>query len=77
MRDEVAAVVPATRADDVVGHARARPRRRRPRPARREPASRASTVGGCTRESPDLYSYRRDGARPSGRQAGLIRMASA
>jgi copper oxidase (laccase) domain-containing protein len=26
----------------------------------------------CTRESPDLFSYRRDGTR-SGRQAGLIR----
>lgn len=29
-------------------------------------------VGACTRESPDLYSYRRDGAR-AGRFAGLIR----
>lgn len=29
-------------------------------------------VGVCTRESPDLYSYRRDGAR-AGRFAGLIR----
>jgi copper oxidase (laccase) domain-containing protein len=28
----------------------------------------------CTRESPDLFSYRRDGAR-SGRQAGIIRIA--
>lgn len=27
----------------------------------------------CTRESPDLYSYRRDG-RSAGRQAGLVRM---
>ena len=29
----------------------------------------------CTRESPDLFSYRRDGPR-SGRQAGIIRIAS-
>lgn len=29
----------------------------------------------CTRESPDLYSHRRDGAR-AGRHAGLVRMAS-
>lgn len=29
-------------------------------------------TGGCTRESPDLYSYRRDGAR-AGRFAGMIR----
>ena len=28
----------------------------------------------CTRESPDLFSYRRDG-RASGRQAGLVRIA--
>jgi hypothetical protein len=27
----------------------------------------------CTRESPDLYSYRRDGLR-AGRQAGLVRI---
>lgn len=30
-------------------------------------------VGACTRESPDLYSYRRD-RRGAGRNAGLIRM---
>jgi YfiH family protein len=30
-------------------------------------------VARCTLESPDLYSYRRDGAR-AGRQAGLVRM---
>jgi hypothetical protein len=30
-------------------------------------------VGVCTRESPDLYSYRRDGER-AGRLAGLIRL---
>jgi polyphenol oxidase len=28
----------------------------------------------CTRESPDLFSYRRDG-KASGRQAGLVRIA--
>jgi hypothetical protein len=27
----------------------------------------------CTRESPDLFSYRRDGVR-SGRQSGIIRI---
>lgn len=31
-------------------------------------------AGRCTRESPDLYSYRRDGAA-AGRQVGLIRRA--
>jgi copper oxidase (laccase) domain-containing protein len=30
-------------------------------------------VGRCTRESADLYSYRRDGAE-AGRLAGLIRL---
>ena len=30
-------------------------------------------VSRCTRESPDLYSYRRDGRR-AGRQAGLVRI---
>ncbi|GAA4805945.1 peptidoglycan editing factor PgeF [Nocardioides caeni] len=33
-------------------------------------------AGRCTRESPDLYSYRRDGA-DAGRQAGVIRLAHA
>ena len=32
-------------------------------------------AGGCTRESPDLYSFRRDGAR-AGRLAGLVRLHS-
>lgn len=32
-------------------------------------------VGRCTRESPDLYSYRRDGAH-AGRLGGLIRLRS-
>ena len=32
-------------------------------------------VSRCTRESDDLYSYRRDGAR-AGRLAGLIRLRS-
>ena len=33
-------------------------------------------VSRCTLESPDLYSYRRDGAR-AGRQAGMIRLREA
>jgi len=32
-------------------------------------------VSRCTRESEDLFSYRRDGAR-AGRLAGLIRLRS-
>ncbi len=32
-------------------------------------------AAGCTRESPDLYSYRRDG-RSAGRLAGLVRIAA-
>jgi copper oxidase (laccase) domain-containing protein len=32
-------------------------------------------VSRCTRESPDLYSHRRDGAG-AGRLAGVIRMRS-
>jgi YfiH family protein len=32
-----------------------------------------SDVSRCTRESPDLYSYRRDGSA-AGRQAGLVRL---
>jgi YfiH family protein len=35
----------------------------------------AVDVSRCTRESPDLYSYRREG-KQSGRQAGLIRLAT-
>jgi YfiH family protein len=34
---------------------------------------RVQAVGGCTRESADLYSYRRDG-HAAGRMAGLIRL---
>lgn len=36
---------------------------------------RTHDVGTCTRESPDLYSHRRDGDR-AGRSAGLIRIRS-
>jgi len=32
-------------------------------------------LSACTRESPDLFSYRRDGPA-SGRQSGIIRIAS-
>ena len=35
-----------------------------------------SDVSRCTRESPDLYSHRRDGRR-AGRQAGLVRLREA
>jgi polyphenol oxidase len=36
-------------------------------------AQRVEAVGRCTREDPDLFSYRRDGAA-SGRLAGLVRV---
>ncbi len=42
-------------------------------PSSSAPGSRWSTSSRCTRESPDLYSYRRDGAG-AGRLAGVIRM---
>ena len=37
------------------------------------PASSVESLDRCTREDPDLFSYRRDGAA-SGRLAGLIRV---
>ena len=75
MQDDVAAVVPASRATTSWGT---------PsldigagiRPSSPTRASPASTSRVCTRESPDLYSYRRD-RLTSGRQAGVIRMATA
>jgi len=71
MQDEVATVEPATRATtswgtpslDVGAGVRAQ--------LDREPVE-VVDLATCTRESPDLFSYRRDGKR-SGRQAGLIR----
>jgi copper oxidase (laccase) domain-containing protein len=73
MRDEVAAVEPASRATtswgtpsvDVGAGVRAQ--------LRREDV-RVVDLSRCTRESPDLFSYRRDDRR-SGRQAGIIRIA--
>lgn len=74
MRDEVAAVEPATRATtswdtpaiDLGAGIRAQLERERVETV---------DVARCTRESADLYSYRRDGAR-AGRQAGIIRLSS-
>lgn len=72
LRDEVAAVVPETRATTSWGT-----------PALdlgagvatqlRAAGARVVDVAACTLESPDLYSYRRDGAG-SGRLAGLVRL---
>jgi YfiH family protein len=70
MRDEVAAVVPEARATTTWGTpsldlgAGVR--------AQLEAAGvTVNDVSRCTRESPDLYSYRRDG-RQAGRMAGLV-----
>ncbi len=73
MRDEVAAAEPASRATtswgtpsvDVGAGVRAQLVR---------DGVEVVDVSRCTRESPDLFSYRREGPR-SGRQAGLIRRA--
>jgi hypothetical protein len=73
MRDEVAEVEPAsaattrqgTPAIDVAAGVRAQLARA---------GVRVEYVGGCTLESSDLYSYRRDG-ESAGRLAGVIRMA--
>ncbi|MDO9455577.1 peptidoglycan editing factor PgeF [Nocardioides sp.] len=74
LQDEVAAAVPATRATtswgtpslDLGAGVRAQ---------LEEAGAQVVDVAACTRESPDLFSYRRDGAG-SGRLAGLIRRAS-
>jgi polyphenol oxidase len=71
LRDEVAAVEPASRGTtswgtpsvDVGAGVRAQLER---------DGVEVVDLSSCTRESPDLFSYRRDG-RASGRQAGLIR----
>lgn len=74
MREEVASLEPAsasvsrsgTPAIDVAAGVRAQLARARVQVA---------YIGGCTRESPDLYSFRRDG-ESAGRLAGVIRMAA-
>ena len=72
MQDEVSGVVPRSRATtswgtpslDLGAGVRAQ---------LEECGVTVSDVSRCTRESPDLYSHRRDGAR-AGRQAGLVRL---
>ncbi len=71
MRDDVSAVEPASRATtswgtpslDLGAGVRAQLER---------DGVEVVDLSRCTRESPDLFSYRRDGRR-SGRQAGVIR----
>jgi YfiH family protein len=73
MQDDVAAVIPASRATtswgtpsvDLGAGIRAQ---------LRDEQVECVDLSRCTRESPDLYSYRRD-RLGSGRQAGVIRMA--
>jgi purine-nucleoside/S-methyl-5'-thioadenosine phosphorylase / adenosine deaminase len=75
MRDEVSAVEPASRATtswgtpslDLGAGVRAQLERE---------GVEVVDLSRCTRESPDLFSYRRDG-RESGRQAGVIRRTGA
>lgn len=75
MQDEVAAIEPASRATtswgtpslDIGAGVRAQLERA---------GVTVVDAARCTRESPDLYSYRRDGAT-SGRLAGVIRLRSA
>jgi polyphenol oxidase len=72
LQDDVASVEPASRATtswgtpslDVAAGVRAQLQREGIEPV---------DLSTCTRESPDLFSYRRDG-RHSGRQAGIIRV---
>lgn len=74
LQDEVAAAVPATRALtswgtpslDLGAGVRAQ---------LEADGVKVVDVSACTRESPDLFSYRRDGPR-SGRLAGLIRISA-
>ena len=71
LADEVVAAVAGDPGDEQRGHAGARPARRRRRPAASRPASRTIEADPwCTAESPDLYSYRRDGV--TGRFAGVV-----
>ncbi|MCW2813774.1 MAG: yfiH [Nocardioides sp.] len=74
LQDEVAALVPATRATTSWGT----PSLDLGAGVRAQLEAGGATVvdvSSCTRESPDLFSYRRDGAG-SGRLAGLIRRAA-
>ena len=71
MQDDVAAVVPEARADDHLGDAVARPRRRRTRPASRRGSHRRRRLTVHPRVARPAHSYRRDGRR-SGRIAGLV-----
>ena len=57
----------------LVGHALPRPRGRACVPSSRTPGWRVVDVARCTRESRDLYSFRRDGEQ-AGRLAGLVRL---
>ncbi len=75
MREDVAAAVPASRAETSWGT----PSVDLGAGVRAQLAAVDVVVhdaGRCTRESPDLYSYRRDGDR-AGRLAGLVRLRSA
>ena len=74
MRDEVAALVPASAATTSWGT----PSLDLGAGVRAQLEDDGVTVvdmSTCTRESPDLYSYRRDGAL-AGRHAGLVRLAA-
>lgn len=75
LQDEVAAAVPASRATTSWGT----PALDIGAGVRAQLAAQGIEVvdaGRCTRESPDLYSYRRDGVG-AGRQAGIIRLGGA
>ena len=73
MQDQVAAVEPATRATTSWGTPAVDIGAGVVAQLEREGVE-VVDLSRCTRESPDLFSYRRDGTR-SGRQAGLIRRA--
>ena len=75
MQDEVAAAVPASPGHHVVGDA-AVDIGAGIRAQLADEGVACVDFSVCTRESPDLYSYRRD-RLASGRQAGVIRMATA
>ena len=74
MREDVAAAVPASRATTSWGTASV-DLGAGIKAQLAEAGAACVDLSVCTRESPDLYSYRRDHLE-SGRQAGLIRMAA-